>query len=102
MRPPTSVTFGNHLYVSLLRNLGRHRYLSDLRQARVGERRGVVRTLKSRCGCGRTLPPVEVLDHGTQVVTRTCRDCGQRWQLKVWMVSSQPGVWTNVAVMIRL
>lgn len=61
-----------------------------------------MRTLKFRCGCGRTMPPVEVLEDATRVVTRTCRNCGQRWQLKVWMVSSQPGVWTEVAVMIRL
>lgn len=88
--------------ISLPHKAGRHRHLGDLRQAGVGEGRDILKTLKFKCGCGRTLPPVEAPDDATEFVTCCCQNCGQRWQLKIWMVSRQRGVWTNVAVMIKL
>jgi len=33
--------------------------------------------------CGTKLAGIEPLDSATQIVTRTCRECGDRWQLVV-------------------
>lgn len=33
--------------------------------------------------CGAKLRPVSSMEAGTQIVRRTCRGCGERWQLVV-------------------
>lgn len=60
------------------------------------------RTLPYRCpDCSAKLPPCNGMKEATQVVKRTCRRCGQRWQIKIAtfkMADARYDVGTFVAI----
>lgn len=53
----------------------------------------VVDLVTYKCpSCGTKLAPLEPMDHATSVVSRTCRKCGDRWQVISEMVINRSGV----------
>jgi transcription elongation factor Elf1 len=61
-----------------------------------------MRTLPYQCpGCQRKLAPVAGMRVATQVVQRTCRGCGARWQIVIAPVQRQ-SAWYDVGVFVRL
>lgn len=62
-------------------------------------------TLTFKCGaddCDAKLPPVEAAQVATQVVKRTCRKCGTRWQLVVKPIMVREGARVDMATLSRL
>lgn len=59
--------------------------------------------LKFACpSCGEKLAGIEPFEVATQVVTRTCRKCGDRWQLVVKVVSARAGFRVDKAEIVFL
>lgn len=64
----------------------------------------MVRRLVYRCGaCGGPLRAVEGTLCATQVVNRTCRTCGTRWQLVIKPVRLKNAKgWADLATLVEL
>jgi hypothetical protein len=58
--------------------------------------------LRFKCSCGKQLGYVAAMDHATQVVNRTCRRCGKRWQVMVEPLRIQDGMRIDKATLLQI